>query len=106
MKKIFRIISVWLQIFPCYCLSNHLFIFCIKGTKIQFAIYFFLTVVQFGYAQTEAEAVCLRKVTNVDIQIEGGNLKISEHYILEKAFYKNFEKYAHESVYYSDLDPI
>jgi hypothetical protein len=77
-----------------------------RNTKIHLVVCFFLAVVRTGCAQVEAEAICLKKITSVDIQIEGGELKINEHYVTEKAFYKNFEKHSHESIYYSDLDPI
>jgi hypothetical protein len=55
---------------------------------------------------TDSEAVYLKKSTSLDIDINDGALEIVEHNLSEKIFYKNFEKHAHESVYYSDFDPV
>jgi hypothetical protein len=59
-----------------------------------------------SYGQLDPEAVCLRKNTRLEIQMEQGVLKIYEHHHLEKIYYRNFEKHSHESIFYSDFDPL
>ena len=74
--------------------------------KFNVAALFLVGIVQLGYAQVESEAVYLTKITDVEIALQSGALKIKEHVASDKVFYKNFDKHANESVYYSDFDPI
>jgi hypothetical protein len=57
-------------------------------------------------AQNDVEALYTVKRTNLEIDVFGNDLKIRENYFSEKKFFKNFEKHARESVYYSDFDPV
>ncbi len=58
------------------------------------------------FAQDQEEAIFRMKKTDINIDLDGSNLIITEHNFSEKIFYRNFEKYSDESVFYSDLDPI
>jgi hypothetical protein len=57
-------------------------------------------------AQTVVDAKLLRKSTLVNIEVEGENLLVTELHDNEKIFYRDFEKYSRESIYYSEMDPI
>jgi hypothetical protein len=72
----------------------------------SFACLSFLFLTKQVFSQTDIEAEYLKKRTSVEIKIVGGELNILEHNYAEKKFYKNFEKHARESVFFSDFDPI
>jgi transglutaminase-like putative cysteine protease len=59
-----------------------------------------------AYSQPVEEAVYLQRTTHLDISLSGSLIKIQERNVSEKLFHEHFEKHSHESLFYSDLDPI
>src|SRR6185369_13883852 len=57
-------------------------------------------------AQLDIDAKYLRKSTQLNIELQGQNLLITELHDHEKIFYRNFEKHSTESIFYSEMDPI
>lgn len=62
--------------------------------------------VNVALSQVESDAVFLKKISGLEITQNANSLKINEHFLSEKVFYKNYDKHSRESVYYSDFDPV
>jgi hypothetical protein len=71
----------------------------------RFLLTALLAVVAFP-ALSQPEAYYLRKASGLEMEVQPTGLKIIERYSADKVFQANFDKYAKESVFYSDFDPL
>lgn len=75
----------------------------------KLGLLFFLVIpafLTFATVTENADLIFLKKHTHLKITQVGSSLRLSEDHYLEKQFYRNFEKYAKENIYYSDFDVI
>jgi len=65
-----------------------------------------LAAIAYSSAQSESEALYIKKNTSLKITVDNDKLRITESHLSEKQFFTNFEKHANAAVYYSAFDPV